>query len=303
VTAKQNFFIIGAPKCGTTSLFYYLIQHPNVYELGMKEPHFLCEDFPGIRRLTRQEDYDRLFQHVGPEHKAVGEASMTYMYSDVALRRIVEINPEARIIYMLRTPLEMVPSWHSQMVKTLREDVADFSQAWSLQEQRAAGRSLPLQCPEPFFLQYRELGLLGKHLQRLRSYFPAENIKLVFNEDLRDRTAETYAEILEFLRLPPFEEVDFAVLNVNKTIRSRRAARLINRLLEMRFVGKLAAFKKRLPLGKVSIRQKIRQLNQVPVSRGSFAPEFRKELAEAYQQDVKLLAELSGRNLDHWLAG
>jgi Sulfotransferase domain len=296
-----NFFIVGAPKCGTTSVFYYLSQHPNVYNLWLKEPHFLCSDFPRLRAVADEAHYNQLFSRVTAQHLAVGEASMTYMYSDVALLRIREINPAARLIMLVRNPADMVHSWHSHSLATLNEDEPDFEKAWTLQHERSHGRRLPPQCLEPFFLQYRQVGMLGSYLQKIYTLFPSESIKVVFHDDIKADIRATYDDLLAFLKLPPFAEVSFRPMNDNKMIRNRFIARLTERNAGVRYTRRLQWVKKALGLGQLSVRSRLRKFNQVKVQRKPMRPEFRRTLLREFEQDIQLLAELTHRNLDHWL--
>jgi len=301
VTAKPNFFIVGAPKCGTTSLFYYLTQHPNFYGTGIKEPHFLCEDFPKLRRIKTWEAYEKLYTWVEPQHQVIGEASMTYMYSEVALQHIVDINPDSRIIYIVRNPADLLYSWYSQMLKTMNEEERDFARAWALQEERAAGRSLPERCNEPFFLQYRRVGQLGERLQNLQRYFPIENIHVVFNDDLRNKTAETYAEVLKFLELPPYTEVDFSVLNTRQIQRSKLLGRFIEYCVASSLGRTFTRIKRKFRMGKLDVAQMMRELNMKTPKQQELSPELRRIILDDLREDIQLLSKLTGRNLDDWL--
>ncbi|UCC88813.1 MAG: sulfotransferase, partial [Anaerolineales bacterium] len=100
---KPNFFIVGAPRCATTALYRYLCDHPNIFMPRVKEPHFFAEDI-SVGKPTKTLDwYMGLFEESSEEHLAVGEASVFYLYSSVAVRRIYEFNKEAKIIVILRT--------------------------------------------------------------------------------------------------------------------------------------------------------------------------------------------------------
>ena len=112
---RPNFFILGAPKCGTTSLATWLGAHPQVYMSPDKEPHYFNADdrHPGVSSLER---YEQLFAGAGAEHAAVGEASVWYLYSKVAVANIEEYCQEPRYIVCLRNPVDMAHSLHEQQV-------------------------------------------------------------------------------------------------------------------------------------------------------------------------------------------
>jgi hypothetical protein len=178
---RPNFFIVGAPKCGTSSLINTLRWHPNVYVPLSYEPQFFSTDFKEIRDYTT-ETYLGLFSGVTDKHLAVGEKSVIYLYSQEATKNILEFDPQARLIVMLRNPVDLVYSWHAQLYYSFLEDIEDFAAAWAAQEKRAVGQLLPSRCPIPFALQYREIGLLGKYLRQLLQDAPREQIKIIFME-------------------------------------------------------------------------------------------------------------------------
>jgi hypothetical protein len=114
-----NFFIVGAPKSGTTALHTYLGMHPEVF-MGPKEAHFFAPDVR-IEPL----DSDKYFEgFVGAEGKAcIGEASVFYLYPEKAAAAIHEFNPNAKIIVMLRNPVDLLYSLHSQFQFDQLEDI------------------------------------------------------------------------------------------------------------------------------------------------------------------------------------
>jgi hypothetical protein len=298
---KLNYFIVGAPKCGTTSLFYYLVQHPNVYDPKVKEPHFLCTDFPRLRTVADESAYKALFSRVKPEHLRIGEASVSYLYSDVALERIRQINPDAKLLVIVRNPADLVYSWHSHSLATLNESEPDFRKAWALQQERAQGRKIPAHCLEPFFLQYRQLGMLGSYVKNLYEKFPQENVKVLFTDDLRTDAAAFYRDVLDFLGLPPFPDVQLKVMNVNRRNRSTWLAAITERHVGGRYLRRLQWLKKILGLQGVNIHGKLRKINQVRISRDALDPQFRRLLLKEFESDIKLLSQLTGRDLGSWL--
>src|SRR5581483_10303187 len=175
---KPDFFILGAPKCGTTSLAAWLAEHPDIYMSPEKEPHFFNTDHK--RYVTALEGYERLFEGASDRHAAVGEASVWYLSSEDAVANILAYNPAARFIVMLRNPVEMAPSLHEEQVFTGREEVRDFATAWDLQEARKRGHDLPRLTWEPKHLLYGDMCRLGAQLERLFSRVPAERVKMIF---------------------------------------------------------------------------------------------------------------------------
>ena len=116
-----DFYVVGAPKCGTTSLHRYLRQHPGVFVPDVKEPNFFCSDFPSIQKYKSLEDYSMLFEPA-QENQLVGEASPWYLYSKTAIQNILDVQPDAKFIVMLRNPVDAVISYYRYMRYYLVED-------------------------------------------------------------------------------------------------------------------------------------------------------------------------------------
>lgn len=171
---KPNFFILGAPKCGTTSLAAWLAKHPSVFLSPIEEPHFFnTDDRQGLTTLAA---YEELFRDARDYHSAVGEASVWYLSSSEAVRNILQYQPDARFIVMLRNPVEMVPALHTEMLLSGHKSVRDFRAAWDLQEERRQGRKLPIFGWARRRLLYGEICALGAQLERLLSVAPAGRV-------------------------------------------------------------------------------------------------------------------------------
>src|SRR4051794_9278975 len=111
-----DFFLIGAPRCGTTSLSRYLADNPQVCFSRPKEPHYFSLLAPHASLDDLETAYlSRYFSHCRGEHKAIGEGSVSYLYAPYALQQILSINPQAKFIAILRNPLDMLPSYHLRL--------------------------------------------------------------------------------------------------------------------------------------------------------------------------------------------
>ena len=138
------------------------------------------------------------------------------------------------------------------------------------------------------------MGMLGAYAQKLYDQFPQDNIKLLFSEDLRHNTPEVYGEVLEFLGLAPFTDVNFTEMNANRATRIKLLAQILERPVGQRYA-------KLLGLKDMPFRRRLRRWNQPRLKREPLPPEFKQILVDTFTDDVNLLAKLSGRNLDHWL--
>jgi hypothetical protein len=125
---RPTFFIVGAPKSGTTALAVYLQDHPMVCFSEDKEPQYFALDLPGQRLVTDEAQYLAFF-HPSETNKIAGEASVFYLYSKVAIQNIAKFDQNAKLIVMLRNPIDIVHSFHAQLVFSGEEDERDFAEA------------------------------------------------------------------------------------------------------------------------------------------------------------------------------
>ena len=171
-----NLFIVGAPKCGTTAWVDYLKDHPEIFFSAIKEPFHFCDDWPDAWRMTDRAEYLRLFEGAG-DAKAIGEASVWYLNSEVAAQNIRQFNPQAKIIIFVREQEKMLPSWHNQIVYAGRENILDFEQAWELSGERDAS-NLPPRSEMPRLLDYKAAGRFSEQIERFREAFPPEQVRI-----------------------------------------------------------------------------------------------------------------------------
>lgn len=301
MAAKPNFFIVGAPKCGTTALYEYLRPHPNVFLPKVKEPHFFAKDLEPYPFVKTLEEYTRLFAASSEEHLRVGEASVYYLRSSTAIANIHEFNPDAKIIAMFRNPVEMLHSLHSQLLYVSEETESDFETAWRLQERRSRGIDLPPTSRGAFLVQYAQVGQFGTQTSRLLSIFPQPQVKLILYDDFAASPQDVYNEVLHFLGLPPDPRTDFPRINENK--RARLAwLRDFYRKPPPSLRTAFRSLKRAVGAEGVSaVKNKIVDLNTVKEQRRPLSPAFRAELVAAFRDEIALLSRLLNRDLSHWV--
>jgi hypothetical protein len=289
---RPNFFIVGAPKCGTTSLAHWLQEHPRVYIPLIKEPNFFNTDDRWFVVRTLQQ-YENLFSKAAEEHLAIGEASVWYLYSKVAVGNILNYNPDARFIVMIRNPIEMAVSLHQQELLSGNEHIRDFKKAWMLQSSRARGEALSPFCVEPKRLLYGPACKLGEQLTRLFEAAPRERVLVIVLDDVRMNPRQEWLRVLQFLELPDDKRYDFPVYNQARQYRSQFAGLLINLLYRAKRalgihegLGMLRAF---------------RRLNSVSYQHPPLDSRVKNELADYFRDDVQLLSTLLERDLSHWV--
>lgn len=294
---RPNFFILGAPKCGTTSMAGWLAGHPSVFLSTPKEPTYFCTDLlPG--RTRRLEEYERLFEAAGPRHAIVGEASTGYLYSRDAVPNILDYADAARFLVMVRNPLEMAPALHSEQLFQGNEAVEDFGRAWALQDARATGRHpdfVPPTCRDPQLLLYGPFCRLGEQLDRLYANVERDRVHVVVLDDVRTDARAVYLDTLKFLGLEDDGREAFPVRNAAKARRWPVLAR------SLRVVGTL-----RTRLGPtyrgLGLLNRLSEWNRAPLERAAPAPEMRRTLEAYFRDDVARLGELLDRDLSVWLS-
>jgi hypothetical protein len=286
-----NFFIIGAPKCGTTSLAAWLAEHPSIFMSPAKEPHFFNTD--DKRSTTSRASYEALFRDARADHIAVGEASVWYLYSAEAVRNIKAYAPDAKFIVMLRNPIDMAPALHEELIFTGFEDVEDFAVAWDLQDARKQGRRIPKLCWEPRRLLYGEACRLGTQVDRLLTQIEPERLLTIFLDDVQDDVRKQYLRILDFLQVPDDGRLTFPNHNPAKERRWPLLPRVAVAAVEL---------KRKLGIERgLGIWRHIDAANRVNRERSPLRRETRERLVGYFGAEIALLAKLLRRDLRHWV--
>jgi hypothetical protein len=303
---RPNFFISGAPRCGTTALYTYLSEHPRIFMSAVKELNYFASDFPHVQKIHFKSDADylRVFADARPEHLAIGEASPFYLFSQVAFKNMFAYNPDAKVILSLRNPVEFIHSYHQLNLSLLRENEPDLAKAWALQEARLHGEFLPPSARQVDLLMYGELGKFSKYARQLFAIFPREQVKIFLFDDLRRDTRAVYEETLAFLNVPSDERGEFAPINANFENRSRLLARLFHPPQPVyRFFMRLISlfginFMKNVSL----VYNRLERLNTTTASRTQLDPALRADMQAHFKEDIEILADFLQRDLSHWLS-
>lgn len=232
---RTDFFIAGNSKSGTSALYFFLNQHPELCMSSPKEPNFFATDFchdQNVGAFTRKsaETYHGYFDDPSGK-KLRGEASACYLYSSEAAANIAAYNSDAKLIVIFREPVSFLHSYHLQQLKnpiSEGEDVKDFETALALEEERRKGRSIPDGCLIPELLYYTERIKYADHLEQLYEHFPKEQVCVLLFEDFKDDNEATYNEILDFLEVAPDFEPEFRTHNKGQKLKSKTAQRLLH---------------------------------------------------------------------------
>lgn len=302
-----NFFIVGAPKCGTTALYHALSQHPEVFLPStprsdrywiVKEPMHFCGDLeirPDLR-IIRRSDYLELFREAGNARR-IGEASAQYLFSEEAPFRIREVCGEGvRILIMLRPPVDWMRSWHHDCLRYAHESIGDFGKALAAEPERARGRNVPKKSGFAGCLLYRQFAHFSHYVERYFEVFGRERVKVALMEDLNRDHSRVLRETASFLGIAtdfepsPERHNDSGVLSLTHLHEYRLQRKLehlpwLNRLVPWRAYREFALH------------------HLAPLSDKSIDPGLHARLIEEFVPEVERLGRLIGRDLSHWNAG
>lgn len=303
--SAPDFFLVGAPKCATSSLHQLLIKHPGVFMCRPKEPHFFCTDLPGLAEMPDRAAYDALFA-AAPEGALTGEASAFYLMSREAARNIHAANPEARIILSIRHPVEASVSLYHQLRDGFREDRTSFAEAWALQEARARGENLPAYAPEPRQLQYQQVYSYAEQVRRYLDVFGPDRVLILRFEEIKADPQAVVDRVLDFLGLPPFAApVELPRTNTRRAPRFPWLAQMVS--APPAPIRPLLGPVKR-GLNALGIKPSVLMMRHLsrPAAKGSgggaggLDPDLRRAMVTAFASDVAALSELIDADLSDW---
>lgn len=306
--AKPNFFIVGAPKCGTTSLHEYLQRHPDVFMPFYKEPHYFGADLEGSRFRqfrNKPERYLKLFRDARSE-KRIGESSPWYLVSQCAPEEIHAYDPAAKIIIMLRNPIDMMYSMWSQFRYSGNEQIGSFEEALEAEADRRAGKRIRRAAHCVTGLHYREMARFAEHVPRYFERFGRENVQIIIFDDFRSDTPAAFRAVLDFLDLDSDYEMSFDIRNPNKEVRLEWLQKLIvdsgfslmllkDRLTYLATTHSLVpySYRTRAVKGVIAVYTKYER-------RSPLTTALRKRLAGELEGEIDALSALLDRDLSHW---
>jgi hypothetical protein len=300
--ALPDFFIAGVPKAGTTALHTALARHPCLYMSPVKEPKFFLTDGPPPagggpgdvktyrEHVWRRDDYERLFARA-PTGARKGESTPFYLYSRPALRRIGTLIPDARLIIMLRDPVERAHSNWTHMWSAGLDPCDDFLRACDQEEGRIAAGWAD-------FWRYTGLGRYGEQLLYLYRIFPREQVLVLRYGQLVNDPVGTLDQVCAFLGVPTGLLTDVPRENVtahpDPSIRHRvvAAGRRAGAAISTRLPGHLGA-------GLTDHLEHLLQADAAP--RRPLTCREREALIGRFEADIGLLEAVTGENFSDWL--
>ena len=274
----------------------YLAQHPDVF-MAKKEIHYFGSDLKLKERLTESAYLDLFEQATGK--KIIGEASVWYLYSKTAAKEIKQFSPGAKILIMLRNPVDFIHSLHSQHLFDSNETVQDFETAINLDAERKKGNKLPFSLDFFELPSYIESALFAEQVKRYYDVFGKENVKVILYDDFVKDTAGTIADTHHFLGLENINTGNLKVINPNKQTRFFFLHQLIKnppeklrKLMRTILPFKALRYYIMLYLLRWNVRFK---------KRAEMSEELRLRLKKVFAEDIRLLGEIINRDLSAWL--
>lgn len=207
---QPDFIIIGGQKCGTTSLYNYLIQHPEIVAAATKEVHFFDLQFDkGV------EWYEAQF----PENGITGEASPYYIFHPLVPQRIHQLYPNVKLIALLRDPVARTISHYFHEVRLGFEELS-LESAIASETTRLQGETEKILADSTYYsfnhqhYTYRSRSLYLDQLKHWQKYFPSEQLLILESEEFYKNPATTVNQVFEFLQLPPYQLAQYSIYNM-----------------------------------------------------------------------------------------
>lgn len=227
---KPNLFVIGAPKCGTTALVYYLSSHPEIYVPNLKEPFFLAPECRAVsydHGICRMQDYLDLYSKALPEHRYAIDGSTAYLRFQSGIKNALRLSPDAKFIVMLRDPTHLAEAFHAEQVWDQNEPIKDFEQAWRFRLGSKTSCADIQQIKYPFFLDYAKTVDIGAQLKHASELIEPDQLLVLSLMQLRENPADTYRQVLAFLEIADDQKNSFPIVNAAKQHRWPFLAHLI----------------------------------------------------------------------------
>ena len=278
-------------------MYHYLKQHPEVFMPKRKEPNFFGRDMSAPYFVDDKKKYLALFEGARPGQR-VGEASVWYLFSEKAAEEIKAFSPEADIFVLIRDPVDMIYSLHSQRVYNSSEDLTDFRAALKAEADRKKGARLPdnrVGPVEGFF--YREAARYTAQIERYLAAFGRKRVHVIVFDDLKARPLEVYQHALQQLGVDDSFEPKMERKNPNKRLRSRTLKRFL------RGEGLVSETFRKVARTLVpshyrkQLRGKIKSINESVEPRPPMDNQLRERLMRDFDSEVKRLNRLLGRDL------
>ncbi len=288
-----HFLIIGAPKCGTTALHYYLSQHPEI-NLAPKEIHFFGKDLGYKIQRPSLEEYQSYFKESGLN----GDASVWYLYSNSIYKELKSLGIQPKIIVLLRNPIEVSYALHSQNIVDANENITNFEVALNLEETRKKGHKLPPDVDPPRTVFYKQTADFYPRIHKLQKHIPKNDIFIGLQTDLKNNTIDFLTTIETFLGIRHYENYNLQRINENKVVKNQKLHRAIKKPGDF----KIKIFRTFVPSKRLRkwLVGKVYDSNLTYTKRKPLTEQTKKELMCFFKKNNQLLGEIIDCDISSW---
>ena len=291
-----DFFLVGAPRSGTTALCNYLRAHSEVFISSPKEPTFVGRDLVP-KRFPTLATYRALFANTGGARR-VGDCSVAYLASEFAAEEIHAFNPRASVMMILREPVEMIHSLHLKHYLMGIEPCRRLEDALAAEAGRlASGVGVPSGvCPKVIALRHR--ATYSPQVKRFLEKFGPEQVKLFRFDDFQSDPQKIFQEVCRFLRVRDDVSLAAKPHNVGRSVRNARWHEFLTR--SPRWAQAVARVALPFPVLRKNLQQRLMKRNQHAGKPAPLSAELRARLKRELASEVDELSRLTGWDLSHW---
>ncbi|HKZ33967.1 MAG TPA: sulfotransferase [Candidatus Nanoarchaeia archaeon] len=278
---RPNLFIVGAGRSGTTTLYEWLKQHPDVFMSEVKGPNFFGEEpNPAFKEFHKNEKkYLSLFAKAGNK-KILGEASH-YFWSETAPKEIKKFNPEAKIIILLRHPMEIAYSYYKNgdipnnipFEESINLNTEDLKKMW-------------------------EKLKFSRNLKNYLDAFGKKNVNIIFLDEMEKNPEKVYSVLCDFLRIDNRHPIKFEIHNKSRDLKNKWFLWVLEKLP----TGFKLFLKSIIPKGKINkMRKSAINFTTQRQRKYSLKPDIRKKLNNRFKKEILVTGKFIGKDLSHWL--
>jgi hypothetical protein len=289
---KPNFFIVGAARAGTTTLYSYLKQHSKIFmpkDEIFKEPAF----FSSLKKRMELENYLNIFKNANNSHQCLGEASTAYLTDPTSAKKIYKYNSNAKIIIILRNPADRAYSLYTWMVQEGYEWAGSFEKALKLENIRKHKNIPTFFEPEYYWnYMYYSSGLYFKQIKRYYNLFDKANILILNFDELIKNPNSVYKKACHFLNIP-YESITIEKKNESKSVYSSILS-FLGRKVNNSLNGIKSKF---IDISNKQQRDKIIYLLQRIDKPKKLDENLRNKLLYKYKENIEKILKFTGINL------
>lgn len=297
---EPNFFLLGAPKCATTSFYEMLSNHPQIWCPSVKEPGFYTRDdvrediVRSAPHLSSKEGYLELYRNADPKFRVFCDGSTSYLRSTAAMAVIKQDFPESHAMAVVRDPVQLVSSYYTFLLHEGWEDQPSLEAAWAVRKQRRAGDKIPAGARRRSSVTYSEVAMLGAQVRDARRIF-GECLRVYTLRDLQESLPDISREIQQFIGVDHIDLGELPKLNPARTAKNAWLNNMVK--TPPKPVAKVRdQLKRHLNLSSLGLRKRLESLNSTPVKR-SVSDETIQLMRKYFSEDVDILSEEMSRDL------